>query len=398
MWMIIRNTMQQFYESLRNLYFHFSHLFVVPLRYQVEIKGAEYIKEGKKGVLFLSNHTSHIDATILTVELLKLHCPISIWALDKTFRLPYLRWAARHSKTVKVVKVPNINEIRSAKHASRLHKLISRTGDGLKRGNNFLVFPAGCCKTTPVETISGKSAIPLILQQCPEVPIILVRMTGLWGSRFSIATKKESRWSTETIQFGHMLWKSMKMILLNGFFFIPKRKILIEFEPAGSDFPRGGSRLEIDRYLNKWFNAGWGPSGEPLQRVPDYFWKESSIEHEYTTKHYVYNLSQVAKPIRNAVVHLIADKADLDCKDISFEMQLGSDLGLDSLDQVEILTEIENQFGIKTMVPEEITTVGHLIAVAAKIPILCEIRKGRFHEIEHNPPLLSRVKRMFTNC
>lgn len=92
--------------------------------------------------------------------------------------MPYLRWAARH---VQVVKVPNIIERRSEKHSSKLHKLITRTADGLKKGQNYLIFPAGVVKKTPVEKIDGKSAVPLILQQCPDVNIVLVRFDRTMG-------------------------------------------------------------------------------------------------------------------------------------------------------------------------------------------------------------------------
>ena len=146
---------------------------IIPLRYKIEVKGAECLDPKKGGIntsiLFLANHSSHIDGTILGITLLKQKLSLTIWALDLTFKLPYLRWAARHKDTVKVVKVPNINETRSEKHSSRLHKLVTRTADGLNKGENFLIFPTGRVKKTPIEKIDGKSAIPLILRQCPDV-------------------------------------------------------------------------------------------------------------------------------------------------------------------------------------------------------------------------------------
>jgi len=380
-WNICRN-------YVKNLFFVFSHSILLPLRYKIEIKGDEYldVKKGgvNKSVLFLANHSSHIDATIIGIAILKKHIPLSIWALDLTFKLPYLRWAARHNASIQVVKVPNINERRSEKHTTNFHKLVTRTGDGLLKGKNFLIFPAGRCKKTPIEKIDGKSAVPLIIQQYPNVNIILVRITGLWGSRFSCATKAESRWATRSIRPLDMFWQSLKMIFLNGIFFIPKRKVLVEFIPAGPEFPRHGSRLEIDRFLENKFNESWGPQGEPLYRVPDYFWRERYTEHEYLTKKYIYNLNLVPKKIRNNVVALIADKADLDSKEVDFEMHLGRDLGLDSLDLVNILNDLEDRYHIKQLVPEDLTTVGHLIAIAGKIPIVCEVSSGAFHNIEEH--------------
>lgn len=400
---------ESFFNTCRDYFkgfvFSFSHSILIPLRYKVEVKGADCLDVKKGGVnssiLFLANHSSHIDATIIGTTILKRHLPLSIWALDLTFKLPYLRWAARHKESIQVVKVPNINERRSEKHTSNLHKLVTRTGDGLHKGKNFLIFPAGRCKNTPVEKIDGKSAIPLIIQQDPDVNIILVRVTGLWGSRFSCATKLENRWATRSIRTLDMFWQSLKMVLLNGIFFIPKRKVLVEFIPVGADFPRHGTRLEIDRYLENKFNENWGPKGEPLYRVPDYFWNDRHIEHQYLTKNYVYNLNLVPKSTRNAVVTMLADKADMDCKDVDFNMHLGRDLGLDSLDIVEVLAELERRYHIKRFVPEDLTTVGHVIAIVAKIPIVCEVTKGDFHNIEEHKSfkfseLFNPIKSLFS--
>lgn len=371
-------------NSISNAFFLLSHKFVIPLRYDIEVNGAECLdpkKGGKRSsILFLANHSSHLDGTILSIVLLSQKIPLSVWALDMTFKLPYLRWAARHKDILKVVKVPNIPERRSEKHLTNLHKLVTRTADGLKRGQNFLIFPSGKVKKTPLEVIEGKSAVPLIIRQCPDVNIVLVRINGMWGSRFSCATKFEHRWATHSIKGFTMLWQSLKMILLNGIFFIPKRKVTVDLAPAPPDFPRHGSRLEIDRYLENYFNSIWGSRGEPLHKVPDYFWKSAYIEHEYMTKEYHFDISAVPKSLRNSVIKIVADKADMDCKDIDFNMHLGRELGLDSLDLVEILATLEREFHIKQMVPEDLTTVGHLIAIAAKVPIVCEVKSGEFHD------------------
>lgn len=402
-------TLQKIWISIRNFFrncvFLFSHFLLLPLRYKIEVKGAECLDLKKGGVnssiLFLANHSSHIDATILGFTILKKRLPLSVWALDLTFKLPYLRWAARHNESVQVVKVPNINERRSEKHTSNLHKLVTRTGDGLLKGKNFLIFPAGRCKKTPIEKIDGKSAIPLIIQQYPQVNIILVRITGLWGSRFSCATKLDSRWATRSIRSLDMFWQSLKMILLNGIFFIPKRKVLIEFIPlVQNEFPMHGSRLEINRFLENKFNEKWGPQGEPLYRVPDYFWKKGYTEHEYVTRNYVFNLNLVSTQTRNAIVILLADKANLDCKEVDFNMHLGRDLGLDSLDLAEVLSVMEHRFHIKQLVPDNLTTVGHLIAIAGKIPIICEEKSVDFYNIQEHQSfklssLISPIKSLF---
>lgn len=396
MFSYLKQLWMKFTDVIHEFFFWLSHTLFLPLRYKVRVEGADCLNPKKGGVnksiVFLANHSSHVDATIIATEILKQGLSLSIWALDLTFKLPYLRWAARRKETIKVVKVPNIPERRSEKHTTNLHKLVTRTADGLKKGKNFLIFPSGLVKRTPVEKIEGKSGVPLIIKQCPDVKIILVRVTGLWGSRFSCATPADKRWATRNVNPLKMFWQALKMLILNGIFFIPKRKLLVEFIPMGSDFPWDGTRLEIDRFLEQKFNEKWGAKGEPLYRVPDYFWKHSFIKHEYVTKNYIFNINLVPISIRNAVVTLVADKAEMDCKEINFDMNLARDLGFDSLQIVQLLIEVEKRYGVKRLVPEDLTTVGHLIAVAGKIPIACEVKMGEFHDVQEHPPIRERFK------
>ena len=391
MFSLLKRLWMKISAAVHEFIFWLSHTLLLPLRYKVKVLGAESLNPKKGGVnhsiLFLANHSSYIDATIIATEVLQQHLSLSIWALDLTFKLPYLRWAARRKETIQVVKVPNIPERRSEKHNTNLHKLVTRTADGLKKGKNFLIFPSGVVKRTPLETIDGKSAVPLIIKQFPEVKIVLIRVTGLWGSRFSGATPAEKRWSTRNVSPFKMFYQACKMLVLNGLFFIPKRNVLVEFIPAPPDFPFNGSRLEIDRYLEKVFNENWGPLGEPLYRVPDYFWKPEFIDYGYQVKNYNFNLNQVPKTLRNSIVTLIANIADLDCKEIGFGMDLRRDIGLDSLQIVQLLMHIEMRYGVKRLVPDDVTTVGHLIAIAGKIPIACEVKHGEFHTIHEHLPI-----------
>ena len=83
----------------------------------------------------------------------------------------------------------------------------------------------------------------------PEVPIVLINITGMWGSRFSWASKRYTRWKTENMRWTELVKDMVKMILFNFMFFIPKRQVTIEFNLAGKDFPRTGTRLEINKWL-----------------------------------------------------------------------------------------------------------------------------------------------------
>ena len=116
------------------------------------------------------------------------------------------------------------------------------------------------------------------------------------------------------------------MFAFNFIFFIPKRKVRIEFVPAGADFPRYGTRKEIDTYIEEFFNKGYGVSGEPLQRVPNYFWKAQYVPNEYHTKCYNFEFSQIPQSVWNDVAQTVAKKVNLDPAEIDPKSLLDRDL------------------------------------------------------------------------
>src|SRR5262249_13960114 len=152
------------------------------------------------------------------------------------------RIAARSAKLVKLIKVPDAYDKRSAKHPVITRRLIHKTIALLQRGDNVLFFPGGRQKLTPYEEINGKSAVQRILKLYPNVNIFLITMTGMWGIRFSRAVTKSQRSDLMAQSWVPFVWNIVKIILLNFFVFIPKRSVKIDFVPVGPDFPRLGTR------------------------------------------------------------------------------------------------------------------------------------------------------------
>lgn len=380
------------FKNLTNLFttliFRIYHYLLLPLRYKVKVIGGERIKEKispGEGVLFLSTHPSHLDPSIVGFELWKLGYKVDVWTLDFVYKNPYTRLAARNPKTVTMMKVPNITERRSEKDPKRLRKLIRRTVDCLEEGENILFFPSGSQKHLAYEQINGKSAVEKIMKMHPGTNIVLIRMTGLWGSRFSKAMGKKDRSNIQANQWLRFVWNIVKIILLNLIFFIPKRKITIEFYSPGQDFPRQGTRQEMNAYIESYFNRGYGEFGEPLQRVPDYFWKAKYPNHEYNLKNYKFDLDLVPEEIKNDVIQILACKARMDPDLITYDMLVDRDLCLDSLEITELLVELEHKYGLPPYVPKNITTVGHLMALTTGIPIEYTPLKGEFNVVQVEP-------------
>lgn len=356
------------------------------MRYKIEVHGQEILEQlqqSGEGVLFLASHPSHMDGSMVSTCLLNNGFKINIWAYDFVFKQPYTGWAGRKDNGLKLIKVPNVPEQRSPKFSSRIHKLINRTVDNLRKGKSYLIFPAGRCKLTPFERINGKSAIHKILQIYPDVKIVLVNIEGMWGSRFSWAAKRYPHWKNENMRWREILKDILKMVFYNFIFFIPKRKVTIVFKLAGPGFPRQGTRLEVNHYLENSFNMAYGPEGELLQRVPDFFWNHTFVPNERIVIHYGYNPKLIPETIRRDIVEMIAKKSNLPAYTIKPNMRPGFDLGLDSLEITDLLSQIELKYQlVKKNVPDDISTVGHLMALAAKIPIDFEDRRIEIEEIQ----------------
>ena len=63
----------------------------------------------------------------------------------------------------------------------------------------------------------------------------------------------------------------------------------------------------------------------------------------------------------DCIAELIADRIGCEKEEVTAESRL-SDLGIDSLDTVELLMELEDKTGVKVELTEKVETVGALVA------------------------------------
>jgi long-chain-fatty-acid--[acyl-carrier-protein] ligase len=159
---------------------------------------------------------------------------------------------------------------------SELSHVLNKIAKEMKAGKSYALSPSGCLKHTGKECLGGNLAAHYLLQECPDVNVVLVRVSGFWGSSFSRAATGDSPDLAKTLLQGG------KMLLKNSIFFMPKRPVLMQIEANPQDFPRYASKQKLNQYLEDWYNrypdktAQTVPS-EPLTQVPYYFWKNSKI-------------------------------------------------------------------------------------------------------------------------
>lgn len=353
-------------------------------RYRVTVKGVENLNSNtlKKpgGVLFLPNHpTMFVDPTLITMGVWRKY-PIRPLVVEYMYYNPGVHWMMRY---LNALPVPKFDIASNSLKKKRSEKVVEEVMHDLREGTSFLIYPAGKLKRTNKEIIGGASAVHQIITQVPEANVVLVRITGLWGSRFSYALS-----DVAPTMFGTILW-GMKKILKNLIFFTPRREVTIEYIPAGPDFPYNGSRLEMNKYLENWYNRpdGIKPTTEPypgesLNLVSYSMWsKELPTIEKGTAAIDKIDLSKIPMEIQNKVKECLAKMANMTPDQIRPEMSITADLGFDSLDSAELAAFLSDEFGVSNVPVNQLTTVGRVLAIAARQMVFKEEIEEEKHDL-----------------
>lgn len=326
----------------------------------------------KGGVLFLPNHPASFTDPVATGIALLNKYPIRPMIIEYMYNLPVVNTLMRF---MNALSVPNFSNSSNSLKKKKIEGVTKSIIEGLKNKENFLIYPAGKLKDTNLEVIGGASSVHTIIQACPEANIVLVRIKGLWGSSFSRA------FLGITPPLFPTIWNGVKHVFKNLIFFTPRRKVIIEFVPAPDDFPRNGTRLEMNQYLENWYNQPDGLTvqkgdlpGDSLVLVSLSMWGEDYPETKKQKSHGVedVNLEEIPLDIQNKVILKLSEMTELPEDKIKPEMQLAADLGLDSLDTAELSAFVHDEFDVANVSASKLTTVAHLMAVSAS-QVICEV-------------------------
>jgi 1-acyl-sn-glycerol-3-phosphate acyltransferase len=231
------------------------------LRYRITPLGLDRVRgRGTRDILFLPNHPALIDPLIITTLLYPAFRARPL-AFEDQIKRPVLGWLCARIGTI---PIPDIRRVgRGAKDS--IENALAAVITALNRGDNVILYPAGRAYRSRCENLRSTSAVETILRACPDVRIVLVRTTGLWGSSFSWAAGQ-----APSIDAG--LKKTFWTIPANGIFFSPRRDVRIEcMEP--DDFPRSADRKTINRYLEAFYNA----EAPPNTYVPYTWWERGGV-------------------------------------------------------------------------------------------------------------------------
>lgn len=330
---------------------------LVGIRYRIKVKGTERltpeILKKKGGIIFLPNHSAQMDPLLVSIALWTKFHPRPV-VVERYFYMIGIHYVL---KIIGSLPLPDLNGTVNKWKQKKIEKIFGLVSQDLKKGDNFLIYPSGRLKVTAAEIIGGASFVHNLLKECPETNIVLIRTTGLWGSRFSRAI------TGSPPNLGAVAWEGLKVILKNGIFLTPRRDVLIEMEPAPVDFPLHGSRLEVNQYLEKWYNKD-GP--EPLKLVSDLFWKKKypKIERSLEVKEEEAPVP-VSPEIEEEIYAKIGSLSQKNPETLSPFLHLARDVGLDSLDVAQLYVFLEERYEIEELTPGSLQTIDDVLKVAA---------------------------------
>jgi long-chain-fatty-acid--[acyl-carrier-protein] ligase len=322
----------------------------IGLRYRIEVRGLDAIaRKGRRGILFLPNHSALLDPAFIVAHLYPAFQLRPLADEHQVNRTVFGYIALLYGSRI----LPNL-ERSGAGARDRTRQALGDIADGLRAGENILLYPAGRLKRQYLEDIGSASGTETLVKAVPEARVVLVRHNGLWGSSFSLG------FNGEMPDVGTSLARGIKFLLMNGICFMPKRRVTIELvEP--DDFPRTGSRAEINRYLERFYNAGAARN----TYVPYTFWEKGGTREipdppQDTPRT---DASSVSPATTELVLAHLRQESGRD--DVSVRHHLSKDLGFDSLAAAELVTWIQREFGFSVDTPESLTTVADVVLAAA---------------------------------
>jgi acyl-[acyl-carrier-protein]-phospholipid O-acyltransferase / long-chain-fatty-acid--[acyl-carrier-protein] ligase len=317
------------------------------LRYRISIEGLEHVAdEGRSGILFLPNHPALVDPVILTSHL---HGPFMVHPLaaeNQIDKFPVNLIA----RLLGILSIPEMSRIEQGK-TDRAQQAIRLCIDALRRGENILLYPAGRIMRSKLENIGSSSAVERILAELPDVRIVLVRTTGLWGSSFGWASGKPPHLGT-----GFKHWRDL---LASGIFFAPRRDVHITLaEP--DNLPRKADRNTLNRSLEAFYNQQ-----TPAAHYVPYSRWESGGSHDLPEPVLPTSGSQNAS-IPEATRQIVLDhlRQTTGQTNITDDQHLARDLGMDSLAVTDLVLWLDKEFGVVVPSVEALQTIGDVMLAA----------------------------------
>lgn len=343
---------------------------ILPLRYRVRLNGIDAVaQKGRTGILFLPNHPALIDPVIVTAWL---HGRFAVrpLALENQINKPIVRQIADILGVLPIADVSRLD--RGA--ADRAGEAIGTCIEALRRGENVLLYPAGRIMRSRQEKLGAVSGTHRILAELPNVRVVLVRTTGLWGSSFGWA-------AGGTPDLARGLFGHVSALLASGLFFAPRRTVTVTLaEPA--DIPRTADKSTLNTYLDSFYNAD-----APAARYVPYSRWETAGPHDLPEPQ-APTAAAADSDIPPATRQIICDflRQETGVTDVSETRQLAGDLGMDSLAVTDLIFWLEKEFAVAVPNVEALQSVRDVMLAA------CGKLSAEAFDVRITPPTAAWLK------
>ena len=319
-------------------------------RYRVRVVGGEKLRELRGPTLILPNHPGYIDPPLLLSHL-RIPGGIRPTVFSGIYRIPALYPLVRIANAL---EVPDLAE-HSREAREQTLTVIDTIVEGLQRGENYLLYPAGRVQRQQGEKIGAARAAAEIIQRCPQVNVVLVRTRGIWGSMFSYVR------TGQRPDLGRCALRAIGWMAANLVFFAPRRDVTMTVEVADRRDLPGPGREKLNPYLEAWYNRG---DPELPRFVPYHRWF-GPREYRFPdlNKAGPVDAAKIRPKTMQAVEELIEEHLKHPLADAEKRPEMPLDqLGLDSLDRMDIALKIEDRFGFHS--DRVADTLGELWALA----------------------------------
>jgi acyl carrier protein len=332
-------------------------------RYRISITGSE-ILQNHSPVLFLPNHQALIDPIMLLSQIYRFTTATPVVS-EKYFNMPVVKW---YFKRMGAVSVSDLEA--GSRDTQVLKSITNSVSQGFMNGHNVVMYPSGQIAGQGYEKIFNKKSAYHIVVAIPEnVQIVGVRITGLWGSIFSKAKSGKSP------DFFVQLLKGIFYVLANLLFFLPKRTVSIEVEDLTTIAKE--KAVEGQKPFNSFLEDFYNLHGEePALFLKHFFYlphmKRKVAERILGSAEEVGDLAlptdseSIPEDTLEKVKGVVSSILNITPDQLSLNSNLVLDLGADSLNMVEIVSRLENEFkGFSSPEINEIKTLGDLCLVVS---------------------------------
>lgn len=327
------------------------------VRYDIKVKGLEEIAQrGTTNVAFFPMHPAMVDPMI--VEAVTFPYFRTRPAMIETFF--NMRALQPFFRMLNPVKIPDMDKD-DPEAEDRLVASLAEIDGILKGGGNIALWPSGRImgeNGVMEEKLGANTAVHEITTRSPSTRIVMVRITGLEGSSWG-------RWQTGQLDLSRAIRLGAQSLVMNGVVGTPKREVTVEFVEA-TDFPRTGTVLEKNRYLEAYYNQG--AETRTNRRVPYYFW--SSREPQVWPPPPAYegvkgDESKITDEMRQALIAYLKEEHGLTNPDlVTMDAELTS-FGLNSLDRGKLGGWLFKTYGHTQETIEKLRTVRDVLLTAA---------------------------------